>query len=140
MKNRFYRGFTDEHVLLTAIGGSMFGIPLFSGVEESWNNMVEFIGRVAKRLYPNTVHDGVYGISARFDLKEIGVPFPVGFKVNETAQRISMLKLGGPELGPFLTLELNNSKAFVHLGEADAAGGIAEWLLTESGSPTLFAT
>ncbi len=94
----------DNDLLPAALAGAMFAIPLFSGVTDSWNTMVEFVGRTSRVLYPNSVRGGWFGISARFDLKRIGVPYPASCQFDKSDERVAMMKLGDiPELVPFLT-------------------------------------
>src|ERR1019366_1460492 len=65
-----------DSVLRQAISKALFETPLFTSVEQNWNSLVTFVGSISRTLYPNSVRNGVFGISARHDLKRIGVPFP----------------------------------------------------------------
>src|SRR6185437_2762428 len=125
-------------VLSSALAGTMFGIPLFTGLMESWNSMVEFIGSTARTLYPNCLRNGWFGISARVDLQTIGVPVPIGTKIDQGDDRITMMKLGNSEeLVPFLNFRTHQLNELLGLGEVEAAGRVAEWLFLELGPSPL---
>lgn len=129
----------DGELLRSALAGAMFGVPLFTGIRENWNSMVTFIGRVARRLYPNSVHNHSYGISARVDLVTIGVPCPAGVSVDPNDPRISMMNLSmsGQEshLVPFLNFGQDHLEKLTKINEVQAAGVIAKWLYEEWGKP-----
>jgi hypothetical protein len=121
-------------VLSSALAGTMFGIPLFTNVMESWNSMVKFIGAIARTLYPNSVYNGWFGISARVDLQTIGVPVPIGTRVDHADDRITMMKLGDLDnLVPFFNFRITQLTELLGLGEVEAAGLIAAWLFSEWG-------
>lgn len=61
-------------LLTAAISAALFEGSLFTGVVESWNSMVEFVGWVSRTLYPDSVRDGVFGIWADSIANKIGVP------------------------------------------------------------------
>jgi hypothetical protein len=130
----------DADLLSSAIAGAMFAIPLFSDVTDSWNTMVEFIGRTSRALYPNSVRNGWFGMSARFDLKRIGVPYPANVPYDESDERVAMMKLGNnPELVPFRTFGEAELKELVGVSEIEATACVAGWLYAEWGQSPLIA-
>jgi hypothetical protein len=127
----------ERGVMSAAIAGAIFDSQLFSGVTERWNSMVEFVGQVAQTLYPNSIHNGAYGIAAQFDRKRIGVPFPVGFNVGQS-DRVQTMKLG-ESLVPFLMFGEGDLQQLVGLGAVNASALIASWLSKEWGPPPVSA-
>jgi hypothetical protein len=127
-----------DTVIETAISSALFESPLFAGVEQNWNSMVTFVGSISRTLYPNSVRNGVFGISARFDLKRIGVPFPSNREPRSGDERVLNLKLDENELlVPFLTFGQPELEQLVGVSPADASGVVAGWLFREWGRPSL---
>lgn len=127
-----------DSALPAAISRALFEIPLFAGVEGNWNSMVTFVGSVCETLYPNSVRNGVFGISARFDLKRIGVPFPSHREPHPGDQRVVNMTLDRNESKiPFLTFGSSELQQLVGVSAADAAGTVAHWLYREWGKPSL---
>src|SRR5688572_4755381 len=93
-----------EPILKYALKGVMFENKLFSSVDENWNNLVDYVGRIAGFLYPNSYREGHYGISADYDLKRIGVPLPIDKDFDINSDDIKMLKLNKLSV-PFLTFD-----------------------------------
>jgi hypothetical protein len=126
-----------DSVLAAAISTAILDTPLFTGLEQNWNSMVTFVGSVSRTLYPDSVRNGVFGISARFDLKRIGVPFPANCEPRPGDDRVVMMKLERNEsLIPFLTFGQAELKQLISVGLADASGVVAKWLFREWGRPT----
>ena len=123
----------NDDSLRRAVEGTMFGIPLFESVEANWNSMVEFFGKTSKLLYPDSVRNGHFGISARHDLRRIGVPVPQSSKAVSDASRIEMMHLGG-NMVPFLTFGQEYLEELVGSAQAETAGRLAGWLFKEWGT------
>lgn len=123
-------------LLISAIYGAMFKMPLFTGIDENWNNMVEYIGRVSRSIYPNCVYDNCWGISADYFEKSIGVPLPVGHPYDKNDRRIKMLALSEGDLVPFYCFPEDHLNQLLGKAEIEASGIIAKWLFKQWGLPT----
>jgi len=128
----------QDTVLNQALSGSMFSMPLFDSVEQNWNALCTFIGRIAELLYPNSRRDGAYSISARYDLKRIGIPIPVTSNYDQNSEEIIFMKLGNDDHVPFLTFSESDLNQLTRIGEAEAGGHVAQWLYSKWGPPTVF--
>ena len=125
----------DDQVLEAAVAGAMFGIQLFASIEDNWNSMVHFVGNTSRHLYPDSVRGGYFGISARYDLKRIGVPGPVGWQADLTDTRIVTMKLGNEADVPFLTFGPETLAELIGPSHAEAGAVVARWLAAEWGPP-----
>jgi hypothetical protein len=126
-----------DSVLRQAISKALFETPLFTSVEQNWNSLVTFVGSISRTLYPNSVRNGVFGISARHDLKRIGVPFPANREPRPGDDRVVNMKLERNEsLIPFLTFGQPELEQIIGVSTADASGAVARWLSGEWGPPS----
>jgi hypothetical protein len=102
-----------------------------------WNDLVEFIGKVAKGLYPDSVRAGRYGIWANVEKVEIGVPYPQSVKSGPPERtRESML-----DGDPVLVLSFSEQELATLLTKSNMAASktVADWLAAAWGAPTVLA-
>lgn len=126
----------DEKELKTAISHEMFS-PFFSKeVFDKWNDLCEWFGQLSRGLYPDSVRNGRFGISARTDLKRIGVPWPSSAAVNPEDDRVEMLTLGSQKV-PFLMFSEANLIELAGESRMQGAERVSRWLIEAWGNPSI---
>jgi hypothetical protein len=129
----------DESRLAGEISREMFerGPMSTANPLDDWNELVEFIGSTSSGLYPDSIRDGAFGISANTESVEIGVPYPASVSPSETA-RTRLLQLGGRPV-PFLVFSRIELDQLIAQSNLVASRTVAAWLETAWGTPTAFA-
>ncbi len=125
----------EEKSLSNEIRSDMFsrGPARTADLLENWNELVKFIGMIAKGLYPDSVRDGKFGIWANTEAVEIGVPYPLSVstvipgRTKESlldGEPVQVLMFSGPELATLV-------------GKSNVAASkiVAEWLAAAWGKP-----
>ena len=104
-------------------------------LQEHWNDLTEFIGGVAKGLYPDSVRNGAYGIWSNTETVEIGVPYPRGVKTR-VPERTRERPFGGQ---PVLVLMFSKQDLTTLLTQSNIAASrtVADWLAAAWGPPTV---
>jgi hypothetical protein len=102
---------------------------------ESWNELVTFAGAISKGLYPDSIRDGKFGISANIDTVEIGVPYPLSVSTVIPERTRERLLDGEPV--PFLMFSKQELTALAGQSNIAASKIIAGWLATAWGPPTV---
>ncbi len=125
----------DATQLKQAVIDKMFETTALPGKNplEHWNTLVDFIGSVARGLYPETVRGGHYAISARTDLVRIGVPYPPDVPACDAAHTIYM-RLDDVEV-PFLTFLEPQLRELSEVSQITASQLVSSWLEAAWGPP-----
>jgi hypothetical protein len=130
----------EEKKLSDAIAADMFtrGPAPTEDLLENWNELVAFIGEVGKGLYPDSFHNGAFGVSANIDTVEIGLPYPlsVPIAVPGGTRETRELPLGGESV-PFLMFSKQDLTDLVAQSNIAASRTIAGWLAAAWGTPTV---
>lgn len=105
---------------------------------EHWDELIDFIGAVGRGLYPDSVRDGKFGISANTEAVEIGVPYPLS--VSTVVSERTRERLLGGESVPFLIFSKQELTALVAQSNIVASKTVAEWLVAAWGTPTVLSS
>jgi hypothetical protein len=127
----------DEKALRNAIAADMFQqgpLPSLDPLAH-WDKLCDFLGTIGKGLYPDSVRNGTFALSARTDLVQIGLPYPVGAPVPPTGSAKEML-VGG-ETVPFLVFEKEQLTQLSGQSNLEASRTVAGWLAKAWGRPTI---
>jgi hypothetical protein len=93
-----------------------------------------FISAVGKGLYPDSVRDGTYGISANTDTVEIGLPCPPGSTA--ARGRTKELLVRGESV-PFLMFSRDALLGLAGQSSITASKTVAGWLEAAWGPPSV---
>jgi hypothetical protein len=127
----------EEKSLPKEIAADMFtrGPVPTPDLESHWNEMTDFIGEVAKRLYPDSLRDGSYGIWSDVDKGEIGVPYPRSVK-GRVSERTKERPFNGQPVF-VLTFPKEDLTALAAQSNIAASKIVADWLAISWGTPTV---
>lgn len=127
----------DPEPLDRAIVATMFTQGPLPTVDlmEHWNGLVDFIGTVAKALYPDSVYGGDYAMSADMDAVEIGVPYPQSGPPAAPGRTKELAM--GHTLVPFLIFRKQELATLAGQGNLDAARSVSTWLHDAWGPATV---
>ena len=127
----------EESNLPDEIAAEMFDrspIPTANPLDH-WDDLTTFIGKVSKGLYPNSVRNGAFGISANTETVEVGVPFPVHMRNKVPGQTRDLLLDG--ERVPFLMFSRDDLATLAGQSNMEASETVAGWLASAWGTPTV---
>jgi hypothetical protein len=127
----------EEKALRDAIAAEMFQQgPLASPDPLAhWDRLCEFLAMIGKGLYPDSVRKGTFALSARTDLVQIGLPYPVGAQVPPAGSAKEMI-VGGEKV-PFLVFEKEQLSQLSGQSNLEASRTVANWLVKAWGRPTI---
>jgi hypothetical protein len=104
-------------------------------LQSHWNEITQFIGEVAKALYPDSSRDGSYGIWSNADTGEIGVPYPVSVK--GAVSKRTKERPFDDESVLVLTFHEEDLTALIAQSNIAASKIVADWLVVSWGTPTV---
>jgi hypothetical protein len=126
----------EEASLSGEIADEMFGrgpMPTADPLD-NWNELATFLAAVGQGLYPDSVRDGAYALSADVKKVEIGLPYPRDAPV--VPGRTKELTMHGESV-PFLTFTRENLVALTGQSNVAASRTVAGWLAAAWGPPSV---
>lgn len=102
---------------------------------EHWDQLTAFIGAVGKGLYPNSVRDGAFGVSANIEQIEIGLPYPINAPTTPARRTKELLLANKPV--PFLVFSKEDLSDLTARSNIEASRIVAGWLAAAWGTPTV---